>query len=179
MQQLFDAFMQGACVVVEDGRNFPLLRVEPPKHAIGKQGYAFAQGRERRLQFVRDMAQDAVAISLQLAQAQAQPVQLLAHAAQISRAVDGDAVLETALSEVGDALLNAAQRAQQPPGAERGETDGECEGDQDPPRKQVAALVEGLEQIPVLYLEMSLEVSRKPVVEPRKGGKGGRRRCSR
>jgi hypothetical protein len=52
-----------------------LLLAERPGHALAEQLRALADGRQRRLQVVRDMAQKAVLLLFQLCQAPSQPVE--------------------------------------------------------------------------------------------------------
>ena len=85
-QEVLDHALQLDAVFLQDGGDFALARIERADRAVHQQLGALADVGERRLQFVRHVAQEPVALLRQLQQAPAQPLELLAEAAQVHRA---------------------------------------------------------------------------------------------
>ena len=99
--------------MLQDAGDFALAIAELAGHLVFQQGHAFAQGSQRRLQFVRDMAQEAFLVGIEVRQALAQPVELLAQTARVGRAADDDGLVVALLAQAPDGRLDAAQRTRQ------------------------------------------------------------------
>ena len=115
VQQALDLALQGDHIVLEDGDDLLLGGIERPGNLVLQQRDAFAQGGQRGLEFVRDVAQGALAIVLQFGQALPQPVQLPPELPEIGRPADRDRLVETLFPEPLDRPLEIAQGANQPP----------------------------------------------------------------
>ena len=77
-QQILDHALQLDAVLLHDRHDLALSAVKRTDRAIHQQLGAFADVSQRRLEFMRHVAQEAVAILRQLEQATAQPFELLA-----------------------------------------------------------------------------------------------------
>ena len=86
---------------------------------------AFAHRGERRLELVRNVAQEAVLLLLEIVQARAQPFEPLPEVAQVLRAVDLDRVREVGGAHLADRLVELANR----PRDQHGEQDRQRERD--------------------------------------------------
>ena len=98
-----------------------MRRVKVADGAFHQQFRAFAQVCQRRFQFMRHMAQEAVFFFLQFHQPRAQPFQLLSKLLQVRRASDGDGRIELAATEFGDGPVNLLQRPYQQHDKQQGE----------------------------------------------------------
>ena len=145
-QQRFDLVLQRCRVLVEDAGDLALVGGELARHAVFQQGHAFAQRRQRRFQFVRDMAHEARLVFFQLGQVLAQPVQLLAHALQVGGAAHGDWFVEPVFAQQVDTGLDLRQRARQPQAEAAGQQGGQHDGRDHLRTEHRAPLVELVEQ---------------------------------
>ena len=103
--------MQLDAVVTQDGDHLALGVVQGSDRAVHEQFRALADVGERRLQFVRHVAQEAVAFLGEVEQAQAQPFELRAEAFQVARPGHFDRARESAAAELADRAVDGAQRA--------------------------------------------------------------------
>ena len=87
---------------------------------------AFAHGGERRLELVRDVAQEARLLLLELGQARAQPFEPLAEVAQVLRPVDLDRVREVGAAHLPDREVELADRARDQHREQDRERDARC-----------------------------------------------------
>src|SRR5690606_3924507 len=112
-QQIFDQLLQVYAVLAQDADDLLLTRLQAAGGAFGEELRTLAQGGQRRLQFVRDMAQKLRLLFLQLLQTLAQPDQLLAQLDQIVRPLDHDTFMQTALAQSQNAGLDLRNRTRQ------------------------------------------------------------------
>ncbi len=87
-KQVLDQLLQLYTVVAQDLRDLALLRGQLADRLLGQEFRALAQRRERRLQLVRDLAQEAVLLLLDFKQLAPHPLQPLAELLQVLRPVD-------------------------------------------------------------------------------------------
>ena len=104
-QQIFDLVLQQGRVVTQDLRNLALLGAQLARHAVFQQGHAFAHRRQRRFELMRDMAQKARLVGVQLHQPQPQPVQALTYQRQVGRALNGNRLVEAVFTQADDGVL--------------------------------------------------------------------------
>ena len=154
-QQVFDEPVQLDAVVAQDGDHLALGVVQGSDRAVHEQFRALADVGERRLQFVRHVAQEAVAFLREIEQAQAQPLELRAEALQVARAGHFDGARERAAAELADGAVDGAQR----PADGQGERQ---DGDQRERREQ-----RGLPEQPPLRARGLLLQFREPRVDLR------------
>ena len=155
-KQAFDLLLQGANIVLQDVDHLALPLAERPGYLLAQQRDTFLQGRERRFQFMRDMAQGPLAVSLQFGQALAQPVQALAQLAQIGRPADRDRLVETAGAEANNGLFQMPHRAHQPPAHGQGDEQRAKQSQCDPPTELEAGRLELLQSLAILFLDPAL-----------------------
>ena len=93
-EQVLDQLLQRQRVLAHDAHDLPLLGRQLAADAVAQQLGALAHRGERRLELVRDVAQEALLLLLELVQARAQPFEPLAEVAQVLRPVDLDRVRE-------------------------------------------------------------------------------------
>ena len=110
-QQVLDHALQLDAVLAQDRGDLALVGVELADRAVHQQLRALADVRERRLQLVRHVPQEAVALVRELEQALAQPLELAAEALQVVGAVDRDRIGEGALAELADGAVELAAAA--------------------------------------------------------------------
>ena len=120
-QQVLDHALQAQAVLAQDAGDLALRHLQLAHGAVHQQFGALADIRQRRLQFVRHVAQEAVAFLRQLEQPQAQPFQLTAQALQIGRSADGDGPVQRAAAQFADGAVDLPQR---PAHAQREQQDG-------------------------------------------------------
>ena len=89
-QQVLDHALQLDAVLAQDRRDLALAGLQLADRAVHQQLGALADVGQRRLQLVRHVAQEAVALLRQLEQAVAQPLELVAEALQVDRPADRD-----------------------------------------------------------------------------------------
>ena len=102
VEQVLDQVLQLDAVVAQDGDHLALRRRQRPGDLVVQQLGALAQRRQRRLQVMRQVAQEAVLLRLQLGQPQAQPVEALAQAAQVRRPAHPDRPREIGAAQLAD-----------------------------------------------------------------------------
>ena len=119
VEQALDQLPQLDGVLLQDARDLALLGVQVADHAGGEEVGALAQRRERRLQLVGDVLQEARLLRFQRDQALAQPVELRAEPHHVARALDADRARELALAETADALGHLGDRARNEEGEGR------------------------------------------------------------
>ena len=91
--------LQGHHVVLQDIDDFLLRSFKRPDHLFLQQRDAFAQRRQRGLQFVRNMAQGALAFGFEFAQTTPQPVQAAPDSPQIGGSANRHRLVEAALAQ--------------------------------------------------------------------------------
>ena len=121
-QQVFDQPVQLDAVVTQDGDHLALGVVQGSDRSVHEQFRALADVGERRLQFVRHVAQEAIAFLREIEQAQAQPFELRAEALQVARSGHFDGARERAAAELADGAVDGAQR---PADGQRERQDGD------------------------------------------------------
>ena len=89
-QQVLDHALQLDAVLAQDRGDLALVGVELAHRAIHQQFRPLADVRERRLQLVRHVSQEAVALVRELEQPLAQPLELAAEALEVVGTVDRD-----------------------------------------------------------------------------------------
>ena len=99
-QQVLNQLLQLQSVHAQDVSDFALRLIELANGAIEQQVSALAYVGQRRLQFMRHVAQEAVLFLGQFEQAHAQPFELAAEPLEIGRALDHDWLREAALAEL-------------------------------------------------------------------------------
>ncbi len=115
-------------------------------HAVLQQRDPFAQRRQRCLQLVRHVAQEARLVGVQPGQALAQPVQPAADLAHVGRAADFDALVEPVLAQLDDRAFHAPQRPCQPQRQRQRQQQGQRQrGDDLAPDRQPAGIEFGLQ----------------------------------
>ena len=87
-----------------------LRLVELAECAVEQQLRAFPNTRQRCLEFVRHVAQEAIFFLCQLEQAYPQPFELATQSFQIRRALDGDRFREPALAQLRNGFVDLADR---------------------------------------------------------------------
>ncbi len=98
-QQVLDQLLQPQGVLAHDVGDFALLRIDLAHGAVQQQFGALADVRQRRLQLVRHVPQEAVLLLGQLQQPDAQPLQLPAERLDVRGAGDRDRAGERAPAE--------------------------------------------------------------------------------
>ena len=89
-EQVLDQLLQRQRVLADDAHDLALLGRKLAADVVAQQLGAFAHRGQRRLELVRDVAQEPVLLLLELVQPRAQPFEALPEVAQILRAVDLD-----------------------------------------------------------------------------------------
>ena len=113
-QQVLDLLLQECRVVTQDLRDLALLVAQRTSHAVFEQRHAFAHGCQRRFQLMRNMAQKARFVGVQLDQPQPQPVQPLAHQCQVGRALNGNRLVQPVFTQANDGVFQPPQRQREP-----------------------------------------------------------------
>ncbi len=106
VEQPLDQLPQLDGVFLQDARDLALLGIQVSHHAGGEQVRAFAQRRERGLQLVRDVLQEARFLRFQRDEPLAQPIELRSEAHHVVRALDRDRLGELPLAQPADALAH-------------------------------------------------------------------------
>jgi hypothetical protein len=115
VEQVLDQPLQLHAVVAHDGDHLPLRRRQWPTHLIVQQLGPLPQRRERRFEFVRQMAQESVLLRLELDQPAAQPVEALAERLQILGAANLDGAREIRVAELPDGAVELGDRTRDIP----------------------------------------------------------------
>ena len=114
-EQAFDLPLQADHVVLQDIDHLTLGDAELPRNLLPQQRHPLAQRGQRRFEFVRNVAQGALAVGLQFGQSLPEPVQLPPQLPEVGRSADHDRFVETLFAKAGNRLLQIAQRTHQPP----------------------------------------------------------------
>src|SRR5579862_9469483 len=115
-QQILDHALQFDAILAQDRRHLALIGIELTDRPIHQQLGPFADVGERRLQLMRHVTQEAIALLRELEQTLPQPFELPPEALEVVRAADRDGIAERAFAELADAAIQLAQR---PADAER------------------------------------------------------------
>ena len=110
-EEVLDQLLQAERVVANDAHDVVLLGRKLPADAVAQQLGALAHRRERRLELVRDVTQEARLLLLEIGKAAPQPFEALADVAQILRAGDLDRVAEIRAAHTADREIELANRA--------------------------------------------------------------------
>lgn len=124
-QQRLDLALQLHRVLAQDAGDLALVVVELAGHAFLEQRDTLAQCRQRRLELVRDVAQETRLIGIELGQPQPQPIELLADAVHVGRALDLDGLVQPVLAQAHDGAFHALERARQPQAQRDGQQHGQ------------------------------------------------------
>ncbi|MNS96904.1 hypothetical protein D3C72_1312220 [compost metagenome] len=170
-QQVLDLRLQGRRVLLQDAGDFALAIAELACHLIFQQGHAFAQGRQRGLQLMRDVAQKTFLVGVEVGQALAQPVQLLAQAARVGRTADDDGLVVALVTEALDGRLDAAQRTRQQEAEAGGQHGRQQHGAAHQHAQQAALAFQLGQQGIVAAADFRLAFARQAVIDLRHAGK--------
>ena len=107
---------------------------------VAQQLGALAHRGERRLELVRDVAQEAVLLLLELGEPHAQPFEPLPEVAQVLRAVDVHGLREVGGAHLPDRLVELADRARDQHREHERERDRDADGRERQPQPLLAAL---------------------------------------
>ncbi|MDT4848484.1 hypothetical protein FQZ97_825750 [compost metagenome] len=113
-QQRLDLVLQQLGVVLQDAHHLGLAGAERPGHTVAQHRHALVQRGQRRLELVRNVAQEAGLVGVELGEPQAQPLQLLADPPHIGRTGDVDRQVESVLAQTHDGFLQPLERPGQP-----------------------------------------------------------------
>src|SRR5262249_17705942 len=127
-----------------------------PGHLVVQQLGAFAQRRERRLELVGDVAQEAVFLRLELLKAPAQPVEAPAEMAQVLGTAHRDRAREVGTAELADRVVDRRDRARDVAGQR--ERDGQRDRGAEEKQQDEAALHLVGARAQVLHLAVDDEV---------------------
>ena len=116
-QQVLDHALQLDAVLAQDRGHLALVGIELAHRSVHQQLRAFADVGKGRLELVRHVAQETVALVCELEQPLAQPLELPPQALEVVRPGDRDLVGESALAELADGAVKLPQRP----------ADAECE----------------------------------------------------
>src|SRR5690606_7850846 len=110
VDQILDQLLQAADVGLQDAHDLALTPVEGAGYLVVQQLDTLAQRGERRLELVRDVAQDRYLVLLEGAQALAQPVELPPEVLEVARPPHLRNVAHVALAERADGARELANR---------------------------------------------------------------------
>src|SRR4030095_13621885 len=139
-EQILDQLLQRQRVLADDANDLALLGCELAANVVAEQLDTLAHRGQRCLQLMRDMAQEAVLLLLEIGQPRAQPFETLADVAQVLRSVDLDPMREVRRAHLPDRLVELPDRA----GDQDGEQDGKRQRDAGSRKRQVAPLLPAL-----------------------------------
>ena len=156
-QQVFDLALQRGGAVAQDAGDLGLVGRERTGHAVLQQGHAFADGGQRRLQLVRDVAHEAGLVGFERGQALAQPVELMAQALDVDRAAHADGLVELVVAQTPDGRADAPHGPRQPPAEAEGKQRGQGQGADHQAADQLALLFQVGEQRVVAAVHLLLD----------------------
>ena len=109
-EEILDQLLQRQRVLAHDAHDLALLRREVAADVVAQELGALAHRGERGLELVRDVAQEAVLLLLELGEPRAQPFEPLSEIAQVLRTVDLDPVREVGGAHPAYRLVELADR---------------------------------------------------------------------
>ena len=125
-EQVLDQLLQRQRVLAHDAHDVLLLRRQPAADVVAQELRAFAHRGQRRLELVRDVAQETRLLLLELVQARAQPLEALPQVADVLRAVHLDRVREVGGAHLPDRRVELADRTRDQHREHDGERAARC-----------------------------------------------------
>ena len=149
-------------VLAQDRGDLALVLVDRADRAVEQEVSALADIRERRLELVRHVPQEPVALERDVEEARAQPFELAAKRGEVRRPADRDHLRERAAAEVADRAVDGAERAQHVEPEDAG--DGECGRHERHDGPQQALLRRA--RLALDVLEPGVDAEARPLCEP-------------
>ena len=146
-EQVLDQLLQRQRVLADDAHDVLLLRRQRAADVVAQELGAFAHRGQRRLELVRDVAQEAVLLLLEIGQPGPQPLEPLPEVAQVLRSVDLDRMGEVGGAQLADRLVELADRSRDQHGEHDRERHGDARGGEGQPGPLLSTRRRGLGEI--------------------------------